>query len=142
MMKTDRMRRWSAAWLLVAVAVALAGCGGSSGQGNAEQITVAAYGPFPAQTIPVTEGSPAQCRRYANAFSRSAVSFLAPWPSDADNYVVIARVQFVEFKAHLCDVAILRDALMRRTTAKQREAIIAGLPFLDDETGRELTNAS
>jgi hypothetical protein len=75
----------------------------------------------------------------ANAFSRAAVSFLAPFPSDADNYVVIARVQFFEFKAHLCDVAILRGALMRRSTAKQREAIIVGLPFLDDETGRELT---
>jgi hypothetical protein len=134
-MRTVRLRRSSTAWLLAAFV--LGGCGGHGS--DEKQITVAAYGPFPAQTIPVTEGSPAQCRSEANAFSRAAVSFLAPFPSDADNYVVIARVQFFEFKAHLCDVAILRGALMRRSTAKQREAIIVGLPFLDDETGRELT---
>jgi hypothetical protein len=136
-MRTERFRISAAAWVLAALV--LGGCGG---HGESEkQITVAAYGPFPAETIPVTEGTPAQCRNEANVFSRAAVSFLAPFPSDADNYVVIARLQFFEFKAHLCDIAILRNALARRSTAKQRQAIVAGLPFVDNETGRELTKS-
>jgi hypothetical protein len=88
-------------------------------------------------TIPVSAGTPAQCRREAQAFSRAAVSFLAPFPSDADNFLVIARVQFYAFKAHLCDVAILREALVSRATARQRRAIVERFVFLG-ETGREL----
>jgi hypothetical protein len=89
-------------------------------------------------TIPVTTGTPAQCRREAQVFSREAVAFLAPFPSDADNYMVLARVQFLQFEAHRCDVAILRKALARRSTAKQRRVIVAHFGFLG-ETGRELT---
>ena len=101
-------------------------------------MTVPGYGSFPAETIPVTAGTPAQCRREAKAFSRAAVSFLAPFPSDAGNFFVLARLQFYEFRAHLCDDAILREALLRVSTAKQRRAIAARLGFLG-ETGRELT---
>jgi hypothetical protein len=131
--------RSSAAWLLSALL--LGGCGGSSGDGNAEkQITVPAYNGYPAITIPVTSGTPAQCRREAKVFSRAAVSFLAPFPSDSDTHLVLARLQFLEFKAHRCDVAILRQALTRRTTAKQRRAIVARIEFsFLGETGPALT---
>lgn len=119
----------------------LGGCGGSSGQGDAEkQVTAPAYNGYPAITIPATLGTPAQCLHEAQAFSRNAVSFLAPFPSDSDTFLVIARVQFYEFKAHGCDVAILRKALSRRATAKQRRAIVARDEFLFlGETGPELT---
>jgi hypothetical protein len=134
--------RCSAAWLLSALL--LGGCSGpSSGDDNAEkQITVPAYSGFPAIVIPVTSGTPAQCRREAEVFSRAAVSFLAPFPSNSDVYLELAHLQFLEFKAHRCDVAILRKALSRRATAKQRR-IIVGRPaftFLG-ETARELTSS-
>ena len=132
--------RSSAVWLLSALL--LGGCGGSSsGKGDAEgQITVPAYNGYPAITIPVTSGTPAQCRREAQVFSRAAVSFLAPFPSDSDTHLVLARLEFLEFKAHRCDVAILREALSRRATATQRRVIVARVEFsFLGETGRELT---
>lgn len=130
------MIRPSAAWLLAVLV--LGGCGGSSVHGDGgKQVTVPAYSGYPAMTIPVSAGTQAQCRREAQAFSRAAVSFLAPFPSDADNYMVLARVQFYAFKAHLCDVAILRNALVRRTTPKQRRFIVDRFGFLG-ETGPAL----
>jgi hypothetical protein len=135
-----RLTRSSAAWLLSALL--LGGCGGSSsGHGDAQkQITAPAYNGYPAITIPVASGTPAQCRREAQVFSREAVAFLAPFPSDSDTHLVVARLQFFEFKAHRCDVAILRKALSRRATAKQRRAIVAsdGFTFLGG-MGRELS---
>jgi hypothetical protein len=54
--------------------------------------------------------------------------------------LVIARLQFLEFKAHRCDLAILRRAFSRQATRKQRQAIVARLEFsFLGETGRELT---
>ena len=90
----------------------LGGCGGSSSSGDdaGAQITAPAYNGYPAITIPVETGTPARCRHEARAFSREAVSFLAPFPSDSDTHLVIARLQFYEFKAHQCDLDILRDA--------------------------------
>jgi len=133
------VRSASAAWLLVAIV--LGGCGGSpSGHDDVEkQITAPAYSGYPAVTIPVTSGTPEQCRREAQVFSRAAVEFLAPFPSDSDTHLVLARLQFFEFKAHECDVAILRKALVRRATGRQRRAIVSsdGFTFLG-ETGREL----
>ena len=75
-------------------------------------------------------------------FSRAAVSFLAPFPSNSDVYLELAHLQFLEFKAHRCDVAILRKALSRRATAKQRRIIVErpAFTFLG-ETGRELTTS-
>lgn len=133
------MSRASVAGLLCALL--LGGCGGSSAHGDADnQVTAPAYNGYPAITIPVTSGTPAQCRREAQAFSRNAVSFLAPFPSDSDTFLVIARLQFHEFEAHRCDVAILRKALSRRATAKQRRAIVGRIEFAFlGETGRELT---
>ena len=108
--------------VLLAVVV-LAGCGDSDGDDKEKQLTVPDYGPFPAMTVPVTQGTPEQCRAEADAFSRAAEGFLRPFPSDADNYRVLARVQFVAFKAHSCDTAILRD---RARDAPQRRAIWLG----------------
>ena len=127
---------------MLLTALALGGCGGSSDQGTtAKQVTVPAYGQFPATTIPVSAGSPAVCRRAAQAFTREAVSFLfPPLPTPADEYYISARLQFFDFKAHLCDVAILRTALSRRLTVKQQRVLVERLGFMG-EIGRELTRA-
>ena len=133
------MSRSSTAWLLSALL--LAGCGGSSsgGDGAEKQITAPGYNGYPEITIPVTSGTPAQCRHEAHAFSREAVAFLAPFPSDSDTHLVVARLQFLEFKAHRCDIAILRNALSRSATPKQRKTIVGRIEFAFlGETGREL----
>ena len=123
--------------MLLAVLV-LAGCGGSHGDREAEQtVTVPAYGQFPAMTVPVTPGSSDLCRAKADAFSRAAKGFLRPFPSDADNYRVLARVQFIAFKAHLCNTAILREAFSRRLTPRERREVLKFFGFLGD-TAREL----
>ncbi|HEY1316128.1 MAG TPA: hypothetical protein VGF10_02815 [Gaiella sp.] len=115
-------------------AVVLAGCGGSGGDGQAEKhLTVPNYGQFPAMTVPVTQGTAEQCRAEADAFSRAAEGFLRPFPSDADNYRVLARVQFIAFKAHLCDTGILREAVTRRLTAKQVHEVLRFFGFMGDD---------
>jgi hypothetical protein len=54
--------------------------------------------------------------------------------------MVIARVQFLDFKAHRCDLAILRSEFSRQATQKQRQAIVARSEFsFLEETRRELT---
>ena len=139
-LRSPAMRRSSAAW--VVCALLLGGCGrSSSGPGaTAKQITVPAYNAYPAITIPVTSATSARCRHEAEAFSRQAVAFLAPYPSDSDTHWVIARLQFLEFKAHRCDLAILRREFSRQATRKQRQAIVARSEFsFLKETGRELT---
>jgi len=126
---------------LLVCALLLGGCGGSSGHGAAEkQVTVPAYNVYPAVTIPVKAATSARCRREAEAFSREAVKFLAPYPSDSDTHLVIARVQFLEFKAHLCDIEILRKEFSRQATLKQRQAVVARSEFFFLKgTGRQLT---
>ncbi len=124
----------------MAVVVILAGCGGSPGDDAEEALTVPAYGPYPTMTVPVTPGTEALCRAKADAFSRAAASFLRPFPSDADNYRVLARVQFTAFQAHHCDIATLRHALDRRLTVRQLRAVLAYFGFLG-RTGRELAKA-
>ena len=121
--------------------VVLAGCGGSPDDHRVEKtLTVPAYGPYPAMTVPVAPGTSALCRAKADAFSRAAAGFLLPFPSDADNYRVLARVQFTAFRAHLCDVAVLREALSRRLTAKQLRDVLAFFGFMG-EIGRDLAKA-
>jgi hypothetical protein len=137
------MRGPSAAALLASLlaAVVLSGCGGSDGDGHVQKaLTIPRYGPFPAMTVPVTPGTPATCRAEADAFSRAARAFLRPFPSDADNYRVLARVQFIAFKAHLCNTAILRKALERRLTERQLRVVLGFFGFMG-ETGRELLSA-
>ncbi|HET8742856.1 MAG TPA: hypothetical protein VFM41_09560 [Gaiella sp.] len=127
--------------LCIAVAALLAGCGGSSGDRGAEkELTVPAYGPFPAMTVPVRAGTAAVCRAKADAFSRAAEAFLRPFPSDADNYRVLARVQFTAFEAYRCDISVLREALVRRLTPKQLREVLSFFGFMG-ETGRQLARA-
>jgi hypothetical protein len=126
--------------LLLAV-IALAGCGGSDDGGTEQALTVPAYGPFPAMTVPVTEGTAAFCRAKADSFSRAAEAFLRPFPSDADNYRVLARVQFTAFQASRCDTGLLRDALSRRLTVRQLRVVLSFFGFMG-KTGRELAAAS
>jgi len=120
--------------------VALTGCGGSDGDDAQNALTIPSYGQYPAATVPVTTGTPALCRAKADAFSRAAAGFLRPFPSDADNYRVLAQVQFTAFKAHRCDVATLRDAVSRRLTDKQLREVLAFFGFLGD-VGQELVAA-
>lgn len=130
----------SLASVILAVVV-LAGCGGSPGDDDAgKELTVPAYGPFPAMTVPLTPGPPALCRAKADAFSRAAAAFLRPYPSDADIYRVLARVQFTAFRAHRCDIAVLRKAVSRRLTAKQLREVLAFFGFMG-EIGRDLAGA-
>jgi hypothetical protein len=120
----------------------LAGCGGSNGDEQAgKELTVPAYGPFPAMTVPVAQGTPEQCRAEADAFSRAAAGFLRPYPSDADNYRVLARVQFTAFQAHRCETSILRQAVARRLTTKQVREVLRFFGFMG-ETAQELLPAS
>ena len=122
------------------VALVLAGCGGSSGHDKgAKRLTVPGYGTFggfSSTTIAVTRGSPARCRRDADAFAKEGKLFLRPFPSDADNYLVIARLQFIDFKAHSCDLAILRKALARRLTPKQQRTVVRSFSFLGPTAAR------
>ena len=104
-------------------------------------MTVPAYGPFPAMTVPVSPGKADDCRREADAFSRAAKGFLIPYPSDADNYRVLARVQFTAFKANLCDTAILREAVARRLTTRELREVLRFFGFLGG-TAQELLQAS
>ena len=134
------MRRSSTAVLLSVLV--LAGCGGSSSGHRAaeKQVTAPAYNGYPAITIPVETGTRARCRREAEAFSREAVRFLAPFPSDSDTHLVIARLQFLEFKAHRCDLAMLRATLSRHATPKQRRALVRRIEFAFlGDAGRELS---
>ena len=132
---------WRSLAASLGAVVVLAGCGGSPDDHRVEKtLTVPAYGPYPAMTVPVAPGTSALCRAKADAFSRAAAGFLLPFPSDADNYRVLARVQFTAFRAHLCDVAVLREALSRRLTAKQLRDVLAFFGFMG-EIGRDLAKA-
>src|SRR3954452_22620156 len=135
------VRKSSAAWL--ACAILLGGCGGSSSDDGAaeKQVTIPAYNVYPAVTIPGSSATPAECLREAEAFSREAVAFLAPYPSDSDTHLVIARVQFLDFKAHRCDMKILRQEFSRQATQAQRQAVVGRSEFsFLAEAGRELTD--
>jgi hypothetical protein len=133
-------RSWLAGPLLAALAVA--GCGGSSGHGQAAtQLTVPGYGGYPATTESVSGASPGACRRDAQAFTRAAVLFLAHSGADAaypaDLYYISMRGVLVDFQGHRCDTALLGGALSRRLTAKQRDTLVAGLPHAMARVVRE-----
>ena len=124
---------------LLAVVVLAAGCGGDDQAEKA--LTIPSDGRFAATKVPIEPGTEALCRREADSFSRAAESFLIPYPSDADVYRVLARVQFTAFTAHHCDIGILREAVSRRLTAKQLREVLAFFGFLGD-VGRQLAPAA
>ena len=102
--------------------------------------TIPKYSVYPGSKVPVKRGTPAQCRTEADSFSRAAKAFLRPYPSDTDIYRVLARVQFTAFMAHRCDMAILRQAVSRRLTARQLRNVLAFFGFMG-EVGRKLAHA-
>ena len=126
---------------LLVAAAALAGCGGSPKQPSAakqqKQVTFPAYGSFQATTVPVTTGTRALCRGDAEAFARDSVTFLTPSPRPADQYFVSMRTQFIDFVAHSCDASVLRSELSSRLSSRQRQVLVARLPFLGS-VGRQL----
>ena len=125
-----------AAALLGAIAL-----GGYVGSANADKgLTIPRYSQYPATTIPMKRGTPAECRAEADSFSRAAKGFLRPYPSDTDIYRVLARVQFTAFMAHRCETAVLRQAVSRRLTVKQLREVLAFFGFMG-EVGRELAKA-
>jgi len=130
------VRLLAAALLLGAIALA-----GYAGSANADKgLTIPRYSQYPATTIHVKQGTPAQCRREADSFSRAAKGFLRPYPSDTDIYLVLARVQFTAFMAHKCEFPILGDAVSRRLTAKQLREVLRFFGFTGD-VGRRLAKA-
>ncbi len=133
------MVRALAAALLGAAFVAVSV--GSADAARADKgLTIPAYSHFPATTIPVKRGTPAQCRTEADSFSRAAKAFLRPYPSDTDIYRVLARVQFTAFTAHRCDTAVLRKAISRHLTVKQLRQVLAFFGFMG-EIGERLARA-
>ena len=152
--KAVPVRSVSRAFAPSVLAVVLAGgCASSSGHKNGassgekaavRQLRVPAYGPYPPTTIPIAAGTSAQCRADAAAFTSAAFSFVAPATLatrlEADEYYFRARLQFFAFRAHLCDTAILRKAVSRRLTARQRQYLAGRFTFLG-QVGRELTGA-
>jgi hypothetical protein len=118
-------------WSVVVAAVALAGCGGSSGHGgSAAQATIPAYGVTPALTVPRSDGK--ACRTDASTLAEDARGFLAhfgksaAYPADL-NYVII-RGDLARLQAGRCDPGLLGGALRRSLTAKQRAELVADLP--------------
>jgi hypothetical protein len=131
-------------WLLglLLAALALGGCGDSSGHGRAAtQLTVPGYGGYPATTESLSGASPGVCRRDARAFTRDAVLFLAHSGPEAaypaDLYYIGMRGVLVDFQGRRCDTALLGGALSRRLTARQRNALVAGLPHVMARVVRE-----
>jgi hypothetical protein len=118
---------------LFLVALLLAGCGSSHHETAPKQFVVPAYGGYSPVTIPVTEGTPELCRQDAEAFTRNAVAFLVPSTSPPDQFYLSARLEFFDFEAHLCDAAILREALARRLTLTQRQVIAERFGFLGEK---------
>ena len=109
-------------------------------------VTVPAYGVFPATTVAAgTAGNANACRRDAEAFADGARMFLAhsgpraAYP--ADLYYVILREAAADFRAHGCPPVLLGAALERMLTAKQRRALIDGLPVSIAQTVRESLSA-
>lgn len=140
-------------FLLVCAAVTATvagGCGGSSRQvETSARVTVPRYGVFPAATItgPAVEGGDSPvCRRDARSFTRDAADFLAHFGPQsaypADLAFVQLRSVLADFRARRCDPELLGRDLERALNAKQRAALVAGLPSEFAANVREALSAS
>lgn len=114
-------------WIAAAVVTLLAGCGGTTRR----EVTVGAYGNYPAQTITGT-ATPVECTRDGNAFAKDGLMLLAHSGASAaypaDLYYSILHEDFADFQARGCDPKFIGDALRSRLTARQRAALVADLP--------------
>ena len=124
-------------WLACAAAcvlVATAACGsGSRGASGTTQVTVSAYGVFPATTVRSGAGSAGtSCRSTARSFAEDSADLLAHFGSraayPADLNYVIVRSELASFRADRCDLRLLGRALERRLSRTQRTDLVADLP--------------
>jgi hypothetical protein len=119
----------------VGITLPVAGCGGgatTSSTSPVKQLTISGYGSFPAETVPITRGTPARCRLDAKGFTHNAVAFLAPSPpTPPDVYFLGARTAFIDFEAHRCALTYIRRPLSRRLTATQRRRLVGRFTFLE-----------
>jgi hypothetical protein len=127
------------AWLAcaaVCVLAAAAGCGsGSRHAAGTTQVTVPAYGVFPATTVRTGSrkaGDGKTCRATALSFADDSADLLAHFGSKAAypadlNYVIV-RSELAAFRSGRCDLQLLGHALERRLSPKQRTDLVADLP--------------
>jgi hypothetical protein len=124
-------------WLFCAAAcvlVAVAGCGsGSRDATGRTQVTIPAYGVFPATTVGGGGGSQStSCRSTARSFAEGSADLLAHFGSraayPADLNYVIVRSELASFRARRCDLQLLGRALERRLSPMQRSDLLADLP--------------
>lgn len=121
--------KWLAA--LAPLAVLAAGCGSQSSR---PATTLSQYGAFPAQTVTTAHGDPRApvCHTRARTFADQSKQFVAHFRpsavSPADNFYFELRVTLADFEAHGCDRALLRAALERSLTARERHVLVSRLP--------------
>jgi hypothetical protein len=129
------IRTWLAS-AAVCVLAAAAGCGsGSRHAAGTTQVTVPAYGVFPATTVRTANGRASDgrsCRATALSFADDSADLLAHFGSKAAypadlNYVIV-RSELAAFRSGHCDLQLLGRALERRLSPKQRTDLVADLP--------------
>ena len=139
------IRAWIVCAAAAACAASAAGCGSAPRRSaGTTQVTVPAYGVFPATTVESRAGAggagPA-CRAAARSFADDSVDLLAhfgasaAYPADL-NYVIV-RSELAGFRARGCDLRLLGLALERRLTPRQREDLVADLPRTMGTTVRD-----
>jgi hypothetical protein len=124
-------------WLACAAAcvpAAAVGCGGGPQHASGTaQVTVGAYGVFPATTVRSATASESKtCRATARSFAEDSVDLLAHFGSKAAypadlNYVIV-RSELSGFQAGRCDLQLLGSALERRLSPKERSDLVTDLP--------------
>lgn len=114
-------------WMLLAVALLAAGCGG----GGRRTVTLSGYGVYHATTVSASP-SPAACAADARIVGRDAVLLVAHMGAEAaypaDLYYYDLRPVFADFQARSCDPALLGPPLRARLTPRQLAALVAYLP--------------
>jgi hypothetical protein len=116
------------------VLAVVAGCGsGSRHASRTTDVTVPAYGVFPATTVRSAEATQSKrCRATARSFAEDSLDLLAHFGSKAAypadlNYVIV-RSELSGFQAGRCDLQLLGRALESRLSPRQRTDLVADLP--------------
>jgi hypothetical protein len=114
------------------LAGALAGCGSSGHTRARNEVTLPAYGGFPATTISAQAAGSRVCENNARTFAHDALGLLAhfgpaaAYPADLN--VVIVREDLARWRTHGCSLQVLGAALARRLTKAQRRDLVDDLP--------------